>query len=416
MRLSGQELEKLWQQQTVTPAYPPDIATGDRITGAILGVLIGDALGLGRLWYYEYDELWDYGGGWQTDYCDPKNRDDGCVFDNVAIYCHQQGLRAGFNSQTGQLVQMLLEQIALAKEPGWDSQAYIGLVNDFFRKELLPSLDNPYCYSSVNEHFLKKMSDEHLGRPGGLQSFSGRYSGEMVRHAFDRWYHNGKQDGVWWQNRLQPELNPGTDVALLGVVLAGLYRDPQQLFREACRLCSFWLDDKAFASRNIIYIMTVQAILNGVPLQELCDYLIDLFTPMGEIGKTLASYDDVGAIAHTLRLIEKPQLLTMDDRFMPMLLGMDCHLYHLLPGAYYYACKYCTAPELGLLYAANSGGNNMARGALTGGLLGAMNGIAAFPTRWLQGLDNFAGDIPAAYATQSAYLLDLANKLKAKSK
>ncbi|MEG2213945.1 MAG: ADP-ribosylglycohydrolase family protein, partial [Clostridiales bacterium] len=261
----------------------------------------------------------------------------------------------------------------------------------------------------------KKMSDEHLGATNGLKSFSGRYSGEMIRHAFDRWYDQGSLQGKWWENRAKQELSSGADIALFGVILAALYRQPQQLFEKAWQLCSFWLDDLAFASQNLIYIMTVQGIINGVPLLDLCDYLVDLFTEMDEIGKRVASYDDVGAIAHTLRLVEKPQILDMDDRFMPLLMGMDCHIYHLLPGGYYYACKYCADFEQGMLYAANSGGNNVARTALTGGLLGAMNGLSGIPQRWVDGLQNYPEQIPAGYGSQGEYLLSLAAKIAAKS-
>lgn len=52
-----------------------------------------------------------------------------------------------------------------------------------------------------------------------------------------------------------------------------------------------------------------------------------------------------------------------------------------------------------MLYASNSGGQNVVRAALTGALLGAMNGVDAIPERWLSQL------------TASPELMELASKV-----
>jgi ADP-ribosylglycohydrolase len=44
----------------------------DRATGAVIGALIGDALGLGPHWYYDLAELRRDYGDWITGYTDPK--------------------------------------------------------------------------------------------------------------------------------------------------------------------------------------------------------------------------------------------------------------------------------------------------------------------------------------------------------
>jgi ADP-ribosylglycohydrolase len=62
---------------------------------------------------------------------------------------------------------------------------------------------------------------------------------------------------------------------------------------------------------------------------------------------------------------------------VPLVYGMACSIQFLLPAAYWYAAFYAGKPdhfEAAVLAAVNSGGNNMARAALTGALVGAMVG------------------------------------------
>lgn len=77
---------------------------------------------------------------------------------------------------------------------------------------------------------------------------------------------------------------------------------------------------------------------------------------------------------------------------VPLVYGMACSIQFLLPAAYWYAAHFTQAQnptehfEQAVLHAVNSGGNNMARAALTGALVGAMVGASAIPTRLVQGL------------------------------
>lgn len=72
----------------------------DRAAGAIMGALIGDALGVGPHWYYDLDQLKVDYGEWIDDYTTPKP-------DRF-----HAGLKAGENSQTGQVIGLLLESVA----------------------------------------------------------------------------------------------------------------------------------------------------------------------------------------------------------------------------------------------------------------------------------------------------------------
>ena len=66
----------------------------DRAMGAIMGTLIGDALGMGCHWYYDIEaQVRDY-GNWISDYQDSKpERQD--VHGKIATLRFHQGLRAG---------------------------------------------------------------------------------------------------------------------------------------------------------------------------------------------------------------------------------------------------------------------------------------------------------------------------------
>ena len=71
----------------------------DRAMGAVMGALIGDALGVGPHWYYDLDQLKKDYGEWIDDYTTPKP-------DRF-----HAGLKAGENSQTGQVAGLLLESV-----------------------------------------------------------------------------------------------------------------------------------------------------------------------------------------------------------------------------------------------------------------------------------------------------------------
>src|SRR5260221_9688267 len=72
------------------------INVSDRAAGAVIGALVGDALGLGPHWYYDLAELRRDYGDWISGYTDPKpNRYHG-------------GMKAGQLDQNGLLLVLLL--------------------------------------------------------------------------------------------------------------------------------------------------------------------------------------------------------------------------------------------------------------------------------------------------------------------
>ena len=55
--MTTHELMELYYGEKKEYSYNPDIPTQERIEGAILGAFIGDALGLGCHWIYNYSEF-----------------------------------------------------------------------------------------------------------------------------------------------------------------------------------------------------------------------------------------------------------------------------------------------------------------------------------------------------------------------
>ena len=72
----------------------------ERAMGAIMGMFIGDALGVGPHWYYDLEQLKKDYGEWIDDYTSPK------------AGRYHAGLSAGENSQTAQVAGFLLESLA----------------------------------------------------------------------------------------------------------------------------------------------------------------------------------------------------------------------------------------------------------------------------------------------------------------
>ena len=412
-----QELRDLYSGEKKLK-YPSSIPVKERIVGAIMGAFIGDALALGCHWIYDYEELWRDFGSWVDDFSDPKAKDEGGSFEMVSKYRYDAGVRAGMSSQTGQLLQVMLETAA-AKNPGGANEEafnqceYIRRVNHFFEHVLLPEAAFESDIDTYNAH--KGVALEQgtfIGARNGIKCFSGRYTNEEVRENFDVWYYGGKKNGRWWHHDSGVTMTSTSEGAQWGVVLATLYRDPEVLFYKAYDFLQMWYCDKAFISMQLMYIMAVQSIINEILLDEYENYHIALCDRLGVIGQQINSFDDIQLFRNVMSFVKREHLFPMaDDRFAPIFFGQNCHVASLVPCAYYYALKYSGDFEKGVLTAVNSSGNNMARAALSGALIGAMTGIKGIPDRFVKGLENEKRFIPKTYQSQGEYLLDLAHKV-----
>ena len=324
-----------------------DVSRKDRIMGAIMGVLIGDALGVGSHWYYDLEKLKKDFGPWISDYNDPKLNGSG-RFASVHEYRYQQGIRAGDASQTGQLYTMLLESI-VAKGT-YDQSDFVSRVDKLFE-----TLDGT--------------------------SYSGLYTDEAIRET---WKH--RNEGIGWD-----QLKVGSDAitseaAQMNVTLAALhFEDPARLAKEANRNTKLFYHNDFTITHSVSYALVVGGLIKGVPLEDIKKYIgsVDRETLTG-----YARYYDSRIQVETGQIVWNPEITFDPPHLIAKVYGQHCEIQQLLPAAYYLVHRYPDDFENAVLAAINGGGNNMARTALTGGMSGAMVGLAGIPERLIEGLND----------------------------
>ncbi len=81
-----------------------------------------------------------------------------------------------------------------------------------------------------------------------------------------------------------------------------------------------------------------------------------------------------------------PEITFDPPHLIAKVYGQHCEIQQLLPAAYYLVHRYPDDFEKAVLAATNGGGNNMARTAVTGGMIGAMVGLRGIPERFIIGL------------------------------
>ena len=332
---------------TAATSNAADVSRKDRIMGAIMGVLIGDALGVGSHWYYDLDNLEKDFGPWISDYSDPK-LNSSSRFAGVHEYRYQQGIRAGHASQTGQIYTMLLESIA--EKGTYDPSDFASRVDELFE-----TLDGT--------------------------SYSGLYTDQAIRET---WQH--RNEGIGW-DQLEVGSNAITsEAAQMNVALAALYfRDPAQLAGEANRNTKLFYYNDFTITHSVSYALVVGGLIKGVPLEDIKEYIgsVDRDEMAG-----YARYYDSRIQVETGQIVWDPEITFEPPHLIAKVYGQHCEIQQLLPAAYYLVHRYPDDFEKALLAAINGGGNNMARTALTGGMSGALVGLAGIPERFIEGLND----------------------------
>ncbi|WP_194842629.1 ADP-ribosylglycohydrolase family protein [Endozoicomonas sp. OPT23] len=325
--------------------YPHTVSREERVAGALMGFLIGDAMGLGTHWYYDRKDFEKDFGLWVDDYQNPAEQGNHS-FKTISKFRYQQGVRAGDVSQTGQIFALLLESVTEKKS--------------FAQADFHQRLDG----------FFKTLNGE---------SYSGRYTESIIKEL----WHNQKK-GVAWSSPEMATASDTSDGAQFSVVLAALYKDPLELAEAADRLMKPFFNDRFIRQNQVVYALTLQAVIAGTPLRKLKEYMVGLLQNP-DLKVLMGGYDNIHTVTNGA-VAWKPEVRIEPAHYVGEVYGLDCQLTHLLPAVYYLIHRFPADYTQGMLAAVNSGGNNMARAAMTSALLGAMNGLGAIPKKYIDGL------------------------------
>ena len=333
---------------------PQPLSDESRCRGALYGLLIGDALAMPVHWYYDTSALRrDYGR--VVDYLAPKNpHPDSILWRSSYTPLNEKG-------------NILHDQFQYWGKKGIHYHQFLQAGENTLNLKLctllMDSLNASKGYSS----------DDYLKRYIGFMTTPGThrdtYVEEYHRHFFTN-FAKGKsphQCGV-------VEKHIGGLVGLVPIVL--FYRRSPSRAREAAleHLSLTHLGQKMVTAAELLIHLLLE-VLSGKPLREvLVQQIRDQKNPL-------------------YGFPYREWLNESDERVVGQRLSTACYVEDSVPSVLYLALKYHDEPEKGLIVNTNLGGDNVHRGAVLGALLGAANGLEAFPARWVKGLRQTPPDL-----------------------
>ncbi|MGL3608066.1 ADP-ribosylglycohydrolase family protein [Rhizobium sp. G187] len=337
------------------------ISLADRAAGAVLGGLIGEALGVGVHWYYDLEQLHRDHGPWIDDYKNPMPGR------------YHEGLKAGEMSQIGYIAEMLLDSVL-------EQKTYSE--RDFTAKldgQLFPLLD------------------------GSAMSGPGGYTNQSIRET---WRNRVQHRREWGQVASLADTTEGAERIF---ILAALYAADPARAATACRDNTLLTqNDTTVVALTTAFSAVLSAVVRGVPLNgEISAYLMDLvrdgqipfhhvtskgLQPPGvdvaeaPVGSNFPSPDAILGVSTVVKTAQDSLIRLEPASKVAQVYGMPCAIYYQLPAAYYLAARFPDDFETAVLSAINGGGQNQARAVLTGALAGAQVGLTGIPVRFIRGL------------------------------
>jgi ADP-ribosylglycohydrolase len=349
-------------------------ALKDRITGALMGAFIGDALALGPHWYYDLDELHREYGDWISDYTTPKPGR------------YHAGLKAGQSSQAGLLLRLTLE--SLVANNGYDEA-------DFCRR--------------MDSDFLPLIDGTPMNGPGG-------YTSQSIREA---WKKRVLQGLPWGQVAGNADTTEAAERVLAIAVRYALR--PAELASAVTRNTVLTQTDGTVVAMTVAFCAVLGLLVEGhrldnetsaklmelvksgaLPFHTVTTGNLQMPRPDAADVPCAGSFPSPDALltpSCIARAVRDPDIRIDPAWKVSLVYGMPCAVYHQFPAAYYLAARFPNDFESAVLHAVNGGGQNQARAILAGAMAGATAGLSGIPKRFIDGLEN------------SAELLQLASKL-----
>lgn len=357
-----------------------DVTRGDRVKGAIIGALIGDALAAGPHWFHTREEIETHYGAWVDDY------------EPALPHRAHAGLEPGENSQVGHQVILLLETVAECG--GYDEADYTRRLDDLLEKHDFT------CRTGIGTHRAIGMcagwctAGYKWGEIGSFSDSSNAAIRQTVlgaRYAAD--LQSAKDNMI--ANAILTHHDPfivgqsmafGLNVAgvVMGVpvekisnLLMTLRKESERMVPQAERVpavdateyCPEWVKNYGISYRVPITWLGTKWGEDpelGVPFHEACDAVYQFRYACDAVNHPAIEIDPAWAVV--------------------FLYGLPCQMGMVLPSAYYFAARFEDDFEMAVLMAVNSPGQNMARAALTGGLSGGLVGLSNIPDRFVEGL------------------------------
>jgi ADP-ribosylglycohydrolase len=328
--------------------------TYNNVRDTLYGLYIGDALAMPVHWYYNRQALnRDYGR--VTDYMAPRNphpdsilwrssynapNANGEILHDQAAYWGQKGihyhqfLRAGENTLNVKLCHLLVESL---KHCGnYDADDYL---NKYIAFMTTPGNHRDTYIEECHRHFFANYARGRAPRKCGVAE---KHIGGLV--------------GI--------------------IPIVAYYCNQPDKAREAAlaHLALTHPGDKMKVAGSLVIEILIK-IFNGIDLKT-------------------ALVEEIGSQRNPLlghpfkKWLDDP-----DDWVIGPRLSTACYVEDSVPAVVYLALKYHDEPRKALIVNTNLGGDNVARGAVLGALLGASCGIESFPRQWVDGLVNPPPDL-----------------------